>query len=166
MRRKKTLTAPQPISEILSAGLKKRNIPLNLEEHFILQLWPKAVGSKIAYQTRPDRLHAGTLFVRTTSSVWVQQLHFMKDEILDKMNQLAGKNAVKNIHFTVGYRPSKPDDETSDASKKKAALKAQDRKMIEEATEKLLDPELASIIRRVMEKEIIRRRATETKRGR
>ncbi|NMC90953.1 MAG: DUF721 domain-containing protein, partial [Smithella sp.] len=67
----------QPVGDILLAALKKRGLAGKLEENFLFKLWPKAVGAKIASQTCPDGWRAGTLFVKTTSSVWVQQLHFM-----------------------------------------------------------------------------------------
>ena len=131
-----------------------------MEESALFNLWSKAVGPQIAQQTHPDRLHSGTLFVSTASSVWVLQLHFMKKEIQQKLNQLAGKTVVRDIHFTVGYQPSKG---KCDAT---MILNDRDRRMIDESTEKLPDPELASIVKRVMEKEISRRRSLETKTGR
>jgi len=33
----------------------------------------------------------------------VQQLHFVKEEIRDKINQLSGKSSVKDIRFVVGH---------------------------------------------------------------
>ena len=101
MRKKNSLTKPQPIGEILSAALKRNGMgggggggggALPMQEQAVIKLWPKAVGAQIAAQTQPDRLRAGTLFVRTSSSVWVQQLHFMKEEIRQKINELAGEN--------------------------------------------------------------------------
>jgi len=166
MRKKYRAAAPQPIGDILTSAFKKRGMALRLEENAVFKLWPDAVGEQIARQTQPDRLHAGTLFVRTTSSVWVQQLHFMKEDIRQKLNHLSGKTAVRDIHFTVGYQPSRSKGKTSDTAEKKISLKVRDRKMIDESTEKLSDPELASIVKRVMEKEISRRRNLEAKTGR
>jgi len=163
MRRKKPLTAPQPIGEILTAAFKKRGMAMKLEESALFKLWPQAVGPQIAGQTQPDHLHAGTLFVRASSSVWVQQLHFIKEDIRQKLNRLAGKTAVRSIHFTVGYQPSKTKGKDADAAGKKSILRTRDRKMIDESTGKLSDPELAAIVKRVMEKEISRRRRLETK---
>ena len=163
MRKKNRFAAPQPLGEILSSAFKKRGMAIRLEENTLFKLWPQAVGQQIALQTQPDRIHAGTLFVRTTSSVWVQQLHFMKEDILQKINQLAGKKTVRDIHFTVGFSPSRTRAKTEETVGKKINLKARDRKMIDESTEKLSDPELAAIVKRTMEKEISRRRNLEAK---
>jgi len=133
---------------------------VKIEENAVLKLWPKAVGRKIATQTQPDGLRGGTLFVKTTSSVWVQQLHFMKDEIRQKLNELAGKETIKEIRFSVGHEISKtrPTIEEEIATAKKSFLKDRDKKMIAECTASLADQELAAIFKRVMQIEISRRR--------
>jgi len=166
MRRKKFHTRLQPIGEILTAALKKRGMIAPIRESAVFKLWPQAVGEQIAAQTRPDRLHAGTLFVRATSSVWVQQLHFMKEDIKQKLNQLAGKAAVDDIRFTVGYQPSRGKSITGLHAPGKTVLKDSDKKMIRDCTQSIADRELADIIQRVMEKEISRRRNLEETPGR
>jgi hypothetical protein len=136
-----------------------------LEENAILKLWPKAVGRQIAGQTQPDALRNGMLFVKTTSSVWVQQLSFMKQEILQKMNEIAGKKAITDIRFTVGHDLAKSMAEEIILTKK-SFLKERDKKMIAECTSSLSDQELAAIVKRVMQKEINRRRQMQLKQDR
>ena len=82
MRKKKNQSRLQSIGEILFSSFKGKGVAAKIEENSLMKLWPKAVGQQIVLQTQPDCLKNGTLFVKTTSSVWVQQLHFMKDEIL------------------------------------------------------------------------------------
>ena len=156
----------QPIGDILFSALKKRGMAAKLEENAFFKLWPQAVGAQIAAQTQPDGWRAGTLFVKTTSSVWVQQLHFMKEDIRQKINELAGKTAVKEIHFTVGYRLAPKNSEHNAADAEKIILKERDKRMIAECTEALADRELAEIVKRVMKTEISRRRLREEKQAR
>ena len=139
-----------------------------MEENSVLKFWPKAVGEKIALQTRPDCLRNKTLFVKTTSSVWVQQLHFMKEEIRQRLNQLAGKTVVNEIRFSIGHEISKnkPAAEEDIAATKRTYLKDRDRKMIAECTAALADNELAAILKRVMQKEISRRRRMQRRQDR
>lgn len=160
MRRKNHQQRLQSIGEILYSAFKRRGMAAKLEENAVLKLWPKAVGRQISIQTQPDSLRNGTLFVKTTSSVWVQQLHFMKEEIRQKLNELAGKNVIKEIHLTVGHEISKtkPTIDAEIATAKKLLLKDRDKKMIAECTASLSDRELATIFKRVMQIEISRRR--------
>lgn len=167
MRRRNHQTRLQSIGEILTAAFKRRGMGAKLEENAVLKFWPKAVGKQIALQTQPDVLRNGTLFIKTTSSVWVQQLHFMKEEIREKLNELAGKLVIKEIRFSIGYEISQtgPITEEEIINKKKSFLTARDKKMITECTEPLTDRELAVILKRVMQKEINRRRLLQSRRG-
>jgi hypothetical protein len=159
MRKKTHKLRMQSIGEILFAALKRRGMALKLEENAVLKHWPEAVGRQIVLQTQPDCLKNGTLFVKTTASVWVQQLHFMKDDIRRKLNELAGKETIKDIHFSIGYEINKATaKEAQSATSGKMLLKERDRKMIEESTRYLTDRELAAILKRVMKIEISRRR--------
>ncbi|MGV8059746.1 MAG: DciA family protein [Smithellaceae bacterium] len=168
MYRRKHQNRLQSIGEILYAALKRRGMAAKLEENAVLKFWPKAVGKQIAIQTQPDSLRNGTLFVKTTSSVWVQQLHFMKQDIREKMNELAGKEAIKDIRFAVGHEitKAKPTIEEEIATAKKSFLKDRDKKMIAECTASLADRELATIFKRVMQIEISRRRRMQARPGR
>ena len=163
MRRKYRHARLQPIGEILFSALKKKGLAVQLEENALFKLWPKAVGAQIAAQTQPGTWRAGTLFVKTTSSVWVQQLHFMKEDIRQKLNELAGKQAVKEIMFTVGYSPVPKKNGRNTVDSRKIILKERDKKMIAECTATLADRELADIVKRVMKAEISRRRLREEK---
>lgn len=149
----------QSIGEILSAALKRKGLSLKLDENNVLKLWPKAVGPQIALQTQSDAVRNGILFVKTTSSVWVQQLHFMKDDILRKLNELAGVNSISAIRFTIGHKTSDRAGSGKETSPlKKSYLKDRDKKMIDECTGPITDNELAAILKRVMKAEINRRR--------
>jgi hypothetical protein len=161
MRRRKQQTQLQSIGEVLFSALKKKGLSLKIEENALLKLWPKAVGPQISSKTQPDCLRGGTLFVKTISSVWVQQLHFMKEEIRDKLNELTGKNVIKEIRFLVGHIPVQVKSEGNVSVTKKIALKERDKKMIDDCTAALADRELASIFKRVMQIEISRRRQLE-----
>ena len=151
----------QSIGDVLFSILKKRGMTSKIEENALRKLWPKAVGTQIASQTQPDSLRNGTLFVKTVSSVWVQQLHFMKEEIREKLNELSGKAAIKEIRFLIGHTlvPEKEQEHVSSA--KKSLLKKRDKEMIAECTDSLTDRELADVLKRVMQLEISRRRQWE-----
>jgi predicted nucleic acid-binding Zn ribbon protein len=165
MRRRKQQAQLQSIGDVLFSVLKKRGMTSKLEENALVKLWPKAVGPQIASKTQPDCLRNGTLFVKTISSVWVQQLHFMKEEICSKLNELSGKSSIKEIRFLVGYTLVPKKEKENVSSTKKVTLKKRDKEMIAECTSALADPELAEIFKRVMLAEISRRRQRENEKG-
>jgi predicted nucleic acid-binding Zn ribbon protein len=166
MRRRKKQTQLQSIGEVLFSVLKKRGMTSKIEENTLVKFWPKAVGPQIASKTKPDCLRNGTLFVKTISSVWVQQLHFIKEEIRDKLNQLSGKYAVNEIRFLVGHTLAKEKEEENISVAKITMLKKRDKEMISQCTDALADQELAAILKRVMQTEMSRRRQRENEKVR
>lgn len=166
MVRKRKSTKPQPIGDVLFAVLKRKGMASKIEENILFKLWPKAVGPQIASKTKPDAFKNGILFVKTVSSVWVQQLHFVKQDILDKFNQLSGKQTVKEIRFLVGHGMVGEKAQHNISPSKKTVLKKRDQDMIAACTDSLADQELADVLKRVMHLEISRRRQMENAKAR
>jgi len=164
MRRKNFKSIPRHLGDILLPILKKRGLASKIEENMILKLWPKAIGDKLNLQTKADAFRNGTLFVKTTSSIWVQQLHFIKEEIIDKVNEIAGKKIVKDIRFSIGH--ALPAENKEDCFEEKSFLKERDKTMIDNCADSLPDKELANIFKRVMQGEINRRRRLESQKAR
>jgi hypothetical protein len=172
MRRRTRAGKIESLGDVLGKILKKRKISLNLplnrslnpEDKRITAAWNKAVGDRIAAHTNPDKLQRGTLFVKVSDSVWMQQLHFLKQDILGKIKQQLDGTAVQNIHFSLGKIPLPPagHELPPEAS---YSLKARDRKMIDENTASIADPELRDILKKVMTREISRRRLREEKKA-
>jgi hypothetical protein len=168
MRRRYQQTGLQRIDDILQRTLKKNHIPLKIEDRRLRDLWHKAVGPNIAVQTLPDTIRGAVLFVKVANSAWVQQLHFLKQEIMLKFNNLHKENPIKDIYFAIGKvaapaaaasAPPAPIDETG-------ALKVRDKKMIEHSLAGIADDELRAILKRAMIKEMTQRRLREKQRAR
>lgn len=152
---------PLRIGDVLQEEMKRRNIPVDCREAEIVAGWEKTVGPVIFQQTRPDKIANGTLYLKVSSPAWMQQLQFMKAEIIEKVNAALGKKTVGNIFFNVGQI------ETPVPKARKKAfvldeaafpLKPRDHKLMREALQNVKDPELESVIKRAMKKGIIRRR--------
>ena len=150
----------QRLGNVLQGILKKHNIFFDSEEQRLLDVWRKAVGAQISVQTRPDRLKRNILFVKVSSSVWMHQLHILKQDIIEKINELLGKELIKDVHFSIGEIPSTMPTNSyrSSSSPESYLLRDKDKKLIEKSISSVEDPELKEILRRVMTKNIIRRR--------
>lgn len=86
------------IAEILSA------LPVNsrVKEYGLWKAWDRLVGPQVSKHCQPERLKDGILFLRVSSSVWMQQLQFMKSMILEMVNGCMGENAVRELRFQIG----------------------------------------------------------------
>jgi hypothetical protein len=111
------------IGDVLDASLKRLELAPQLEAYGIWPVWNDVVGKPVARNAQPEKFRNGTLFVKVSSPVWMQQLQFMKELLAEKLNERLRANVVKNVFFIVGNiavsagesagefeRPSAPDD--------------------------------------------------------
>ena len=162
-RRQKNLRS---IGDVLHKTLKKMNISINSTNRNDWNIWYKVTGPQIAAQTQPQKLRGGTLFVKVSTSVWMHQLQFMKQEIIDKINESLGRETIKNIYFSIGEISSAiPKNKEKFTFPHQYILNERDTKMIKESAGSISDRELSNILKRVMTKEIIRRRMREGSRA-
>ena len=63
--------------------------------------WTKAVGEEIAKNAKPALFKDGTLIVNVSSSVWIQHLRFLENDMISNINQLVEKELVKKIRFKI-----------------------------------------------------------------
>lgn len=168
MRRRFQPAKLQRIDDILEKTLKKYKIPLKTEDRRLRDVWLQAVGSRIAAQTKPDCVKKAVLFVKVANSAWMQQLHFMKREIIEKFNYLHQAEPVKDIFFAIGEiaAPAAVKTDKVYGADEMPALKARDKKMIENSLSSVADEELRDILKRAMTREVIRRRMLEKRQDR
>lgn len=87
---------------VLEQSLKRFDLSTRLNEYSVWPIWNDVVGPTVARNAQPEKIRNGTLFVKVTSTVWMQQLQYMKDVILEKLNQRLGTEIVKKIFFVAG----------------------------------------------------------------
>lgn len=150
------------LGDFLPKLLKRKKIHLDTLDYRVTDVWYRAVGPQISAQTAPVRFKNNTLSVHVSTPAWMQQLRFLKREIMDKVNAEWGKEEIQNIHFSIGDIPPTPHSQSarSEESSEKL-LKERDRRLIRENLSQLEDKELKGILKRVMTKEIIKRRLNE-----
>jgi predicted nucleic acid-binding Zn ribbon protein len=90
------------LGTVLEQSLKRFDLSSRLNEYSVWPIWNDVVGPTVARNAQPEKIRNGTLFVKVTSTVWMQQLQYMKDVILEKLNQRLGTEVVKKIFFVAG----------------------------------------------------------------
>src|SRR5262249_44476457 len=90
------------LGDVLANSLKRLELGKRLDEYGVWPVWNDVVGKPVARNAQPERIRNGTLFVKVTSPVWMQQLQYMKEMIADNINQRLKADVVKNIFFVVG----------------------------------------------------------------
>ncbi|MEN8142200.1 MAG: DUF721 domain-containing protein [Thermodesulfobacteriota bacterium] len=98
MARKNKIT---DIGTLLSDLIENRNWKHNLNRHRLFEFWNEAVGKDIAAHAQPKLIRAEVLWVDVTDSVWMQQLHLMKDHLRQVLNERLGDDGVVDIRFNL-----------------------------------------------------------------
>lgn len=99
-RKTRTTTLGDALEKLIrSLGMEGR-----LEEQRAVERWAQVVGDRIALHTRAVKYDGGRLFVECDSAPWSQELFYMKQEILNRLDRSLGKPLVRDIIFTNSRR--------------------------------------------------------------
>ena len=99
-RKNKTVTLGEALGRLVrSLGMEGR-----LEEQQAVDKWALVVGDRIARHARAVYLDGGKLVVEVESAAWRQELFYMKQEILNRLDRSIGKPLVQDIIFTNSRR--------------------------------------------------------------
>ena len=106
MYEKRKKRVPEKIDSILEKVLSSLNLGIKVKQYQIWDVWDSVVGEPIARQAQPQQIRNMILWITVSSSTWMQQLEFMKQQIIDRLNERIGEKVIKDIRFRIG-EPSK-----------------------------------------------------------
>ena len=92
---------PSSVGEVVAGLLGRREFARGMGVGKLARSWPEVVGDRLAAETRPARLEAGTLVVTATSGPWGSQARFLEKEIRERANAMLGTNDVKRVQVVV-----------------------------------------------------------------
>jgi hypothetical protein len=153
---RKTLQQIDRVGEVLGNSLKRLDLSSRLDEYGVWPIWNDVVGKTIALNAQPEKIRHGTLFVKVTSSVWMQQLQFMKEMIAEKLNHRLKREIVKNIFFVVGRIDSPGPAETEPTVSPLTV--DQEPKIDQQFLDSVSDPELRQAFKKLLKSYSRRRR--------
>jgi predicted nucleic acid-binding Zn ribbon protein len=99
---RKKMKKPAPLAAILQQAVRASGIDVDLDAYRLWQHWKDTVGATIAENTRPEAIKGKLLLVHVSSAPWMQQLQFLKPELIEKLNQTLGKDMIEDIRFQIG----------------------------------------------------------------
>lgn len=93
---------PVKIGNILSV-FWRNNTPNAMANWFrIISIWPKIAGINIAKRARPLKIVGKTLYLTVETSAWMEELKYIKEDIIKKINNELQDTAVEDIIFRLG----------------------------------------------------------------
>ena len=93
---------PQRVGAILEKTLKKMSLDRKLKEHEVWNIWNSVVGEHVSRHAQPDFMRNKILFVKVSSSPWMQQLYYMGKGIVEALNKRLGAHVIEEIRFRLG----------------------------------------------------------------
>jgi len=99
----KVKTKLETISDILSNYFAKDpTAQKKLKQYSVFAVWNDVVGARIAKHTQPVKMMDLTLVVRVESAAWLQELQYMKPQILKKIHAHVEPSLVQDIRLEIG----------------------------------------------------------------
>ncbi|MCH7887112.1 MAG: DUF721 domain-containing protein [Candidatus Marinimicrobia bacterium] len=87
------------LSEALDEVIKEIGIRKSVVSNRARDVWGEAVGDLINANTTLQIVDKDKLIVIVSNDTWRQELSYRKEEILKKINELIGEEAIKDIIF-------------------------------------------------------------------
>lgn len=87
------------LSTILNRLVKSLGIENKIYEARAIEVWPEAVGQRIAALARIKKIENGVIYLNVTSDVWRNELLFHKKQIISEVNKLIKRNIIRDILF-------------------------------------------------------------------
>ena len=102
MSERKKKRVPEKVDSILERLFSSLNLGIRVKQYQIWEVWDSVVGEPIARKAQPHQIRNMILWVTVSSSTWMQQLEFMKQLIIDRLNERIGEKVIKDIRFRIG----------------------------------------------------------------
>ena len=68
----------------------------------LAHVWQQVIGTPIADNAKPYAINGALLLVHVSSSVWMHQLQFMKNDLIDCLNRELEEGRIVDIKFKIG----------------------------------------------------------------
>ncbi len=96
---------PTRVGDVLRSALGRIPEAQRLADHAVWAHWDAVVGPTIARHARPERLRRGVLFVAVDSPEWMQELQFLKHQLLERLNARLGRAALRDVFLVLEVEP-------------------------------------------------------------
>jgi len=95
MRRSKTIS----LAEAIQDYIREMKLDTKLSEVSLISSWEEIAGKAISSRTSKIYIRDHVLYVHLSSSVVRNELLMLRQALIERLNQKAGKDVVKDIVF-------------------------------------------------------------------
>jgi len=103
--RKEELT---DLRALIGKAVPRKEVYERLEARQITGDWSNVVGEYLAARSAPEAFDHGVLTIAVSSAPWAQELRLRKAELLDRLNEAAGRELFTDLRVSVKNPRSNP----------------------------------------------------------
>lgn len=92
-------TRTESIGDVMRSLIEESQLAGKLDELRAADQWPYVVGAEIARQSPRPTVSGGVMYVRIADAALRNELHLNRTRLCSALNQLTGKNVIKEIRF-------------------------------------------------------------------
>jgi hypothetical protein len=143
---------PVKVASLLEWVCKELDLQAGLKAYKVFEVWDEVVGETIAKKARPETIRNRVLVVKVSNSPWIQELQFMKEQIKEKLNESIGEKLIDDLFFQLGKVQVDKEEPTIPSSKEwlEVSLPKKELSEVENSLKGLKDPDLQSILKRIL----------------
>jgi hypothetical protein len=101
-RRPRRRSEPVTAADLVNAVVGRLGGEERAKEHQVFEAYQVAAGPMMGRLTEPEALRGNTLYVRTASSAIAHQLCLLRGEIIARLAETLGPEAVTDVRTRVG----------------------------------------------------------------
>lgn len=97
----KPRSSPQDIASVIKRFVSDSEMASKLQKYSIFNHWDEIVGEGIGSRTKPEKISRDILYISVINSTWANELRMMSAQLLCKINNFIGTDAIKELRFKV-----------------------------------------------------------------
>jgi len=94
----------EPVGGLIAGVLDELGLSASLREWHAVSVWDTVVGEQVSKHTQAYAVEKGVLAVRVDSHVWLQELQFLKPDIIGRLNRELGGEVITELRFVLARR--------------------------------------------------------------
>jgi len=152
---------PPAIRELMDEFMSRKRFSFRMSRMLLPQRWAEIAGEAIARNARPVKIEKKKLFLTVSNAAWMSELSYLKADLIEKINSMAGGSFIEDISMRVGRNKIETPEKTVEKSEPCESLpEPQDDELrkAEELSSRVKNSILRQTIRDVYLRSLLRRR--------
>ena len=135
-------------------GTKRGGLTTQLRRYEPWRCWADIVGASLAQHTSPAGWRGATLVINVEHGTWMQELQFMKRDMIAKIKESCPDTKLKDIRFQIGKIEGSVQHDEVGKTHALPALDQSEKDFARDTTRPVEDQETREVIQRIIEKDL------------